>query len=158
MSQEIARLEASPVRRWFGILVIGAVGLGVIYVAFATPPASPLAKFVMPLLGAALVYQAYRNLQATQQALVLTEDGLWIEGGAQLFSLDNVQSVSRTAFAMKPSNGFSVKLNTPVPFGWSPGVYWCVGRSVGIGGATDPAQAKAMAEALSILLANRQAG
>lgn len=155
MSQEIARLDVSPVRRWAGALVLGAVGLGLVYTAITAPPASVFGRVLMPLLGCGIAYQAYRYLHATGQSLVVTNAGLWIEGGELLLPLDNIQSVNRATFALKPSNGFAITLKTPVPFRWSPGMYWCVGRKVGVGGATNPGQAKALAEILAAVIANK---
>lgn len=155
MSPEIARLDASPVRRWTGAIILGAVGLGLIYVAFAQPSESMLVRFAMPMLGGVLAYQAFRNLKATQQSLVVTQEGIWIAGGELLLSMDNISSVNRATFAMKPSNGFAITLFEPVATRWSPGMYWCVGRKVGIGGATNPSQAKAMSEVIAAMIAER---
>jgi len=50
---------------------------------------------------------------------------------------------------------YAVVLRSPARFKWVPGLYWRVGRRIGVGGATHPSQAKAMAELLASLLIDR---
>jgi hypothetical protein len=63
--------------------------------------------------------------------------------------------VERGAFAFKPSNGFLVRLDKPLGRGWAPGLWWRLGRLLGVGGVTSASQSKAMAEILSLELARR---
>ena len=65
------------------------------------------------------------------------------------------RSVDRGLFAFKPSNGFVVVLSQGGWRGWAPGLWWRLGRRLGVGGVTSAAQAKAMAEILSIEIARR---
>lgn len=155
MSEIIARLQIASGRRWAGVIVLGLIGAGLIYSGLAHPPASVLGRLAIFLLGILLILQAYWNLRVKSGALILREDGLWVEGGPQLAPLDNIETVQVSAFSIKPSNGFAVVLKNPVPFKWVPGLYWCVGRRIGVGGATNPSQGKAMAELLSTLIIER---
>ncbi len=157
MSDIIARLQISQGRRWAGVIVLGLIGVGLIYSGLVYPPATLLGRLAIFLLGSLLLLQAYWNLQVKSGALILKEDGLWVEGGAQLAALDNIETVQVSAFAIKPSNGFAVVLKQPVRSKWVPGLYWCVGRRIGVGGATNPSQSKAMAELLSTLIIEREA-
>ncbi len=156
MSEILARLQIAPVRRWFGVIILALIGVGLIYSGLVYPPAALLGRLAIFLLGFLIILQAYWNLQVRSGALVLKEDGLWVENGPQLAALDNIETVQVSAFSIKPSNGFAVVLRSPARLKWVPGLYWCVGRRIGVGGATHPAQAKAMAELLSTLIMDRE--
>ncbi len=156
MSEILARLQIAPVRRWFGVIILALIGVGLIYSGLVYPPAALLGRLAIFLLGFLMILQAYWNLQVRSGALVLKEDGLWVENGPQLAALDNIETVQVSAFSIKPSNGFAVVLRSPARLKWVPGLYWCVGRRIGVGGATHPAQAKAMAELLSTLIMDRE--
>jgi hypothetical protein len=54
---------------------------------------------------------------------------------------------------MKPSNGFTVVMETKQPRAWAPGLWWRVGRRVGVGGVTGASQTKFMAEQIALRLA-----
>ncbi|HAR51528.1 MAG TPA: hypothetical protein DCS45_06565, partial [Roseovarius nubinhibens] len=56
----------------------------------------------------------------------------------------------------KPSNGFIVILKEAQKPRWEPGMWWRLGRRVGIGGVTGAAEAKAMAEVISGQILARQ--
>lgn len=156
MSEILARLQIAPVRRWVGVTILALIGVGLIYSGLVYPPAALLGRLAIFLLGFLMILQAYWNLQVRSGALVLKEDGLWVENGPQLAALDNIETVQVSAFSIKPSNGFAVVLRSPARLKWVPGLYWCVGRRIGVGGATHPAQAKAMAELLSTLIMDRE--
>ena len=66
--------------------------------------------------------------------------------------MGNIASVDRGAFAFKPSNGFTVRLKSPAPRAWLPGLWWRLGRRVGVGGATPGKAARDMADVITILL------
>ncbi len=156
MSEILARLQIAPVRRWVGVTILALIGVGLIYSGLVYPSAALLGRLAIFLLGFLMILQAYWNLQVRSGALVLKEDGLWVENGPQLAALDNIETVQVSAFSIKPSNGFAVVLRSPARLKWVPGLYWCVGRRIGVGGATHPAQAKAMAELLSTLIMDRE--
>jgi hypothetical protein len=156
MSEIIARLQIAPFRRWAGGIVLALIGVGLIYSGLVYPPSTLLGRLAIFLLGSLVLLQAYWNLQVRSGSLILKEDGLWVEDGPQLAALDNIETVQVSAFSIKPSNGFAVVLRSPVRFKWVPGLYWCVGRRIGVGGATHPSQAKAMAELLSRLIMDRE--
>jgi hypothetical protein len=156
MSEIIARLQIAPFRRWAGVIVLALIGVGLIYSGLVYPPSTLLGRFAIFLLGSLVLLQAYWNLQVRSGSLTLKEDGLWVEDGPPQAGLDNIETVQVSAFSIKPSNGFAVVLRSPVRFKWVPGLYWCVGRRIGVGGATHPSQAKAMAELLSRLIMDRE--
>ena len=65
--------------------------------------------------------------------------------------------MDRGTFAFKPSNGFLLRTATKQPRLWKPGLYWRMGRRIGVGGITRAAEAKLMADVIAVRLAERQA-
>jgi len=80
---------------------------------------------------------------------------LFLEQGEILAQFDNIDAVDRSIMAFKPSNGFVVHLKNPQKRGWAPGIWWRVGRTLGIGGATSRDHARNMADTLNTMLAER---
>lgn len=158
MDDVIASLEPSLGRRWFGALSLGALGVVLILAAFVQPPEIWWLKLLTPLLGILFIWQAQWNLRVTATGLFLTRKGLFDGQGTLICALYNMREVDRGVFAFKPSNGFLVRLVEPEPKGWAPGLYWRLGKRLGIGGATHPAQNKAMAEAIEMLIMERVMG
>ncbi|MFN3937546.1 MAG: hypothetical protein ACK4KW_08190 [Gemmobacter sp.] len=153
----IARLSASAPRRVLGAGILLALGLVLVWIGVAHPPASvPLHGFVL-LIGAAALWLAVRLWQATAVALELTEHELREAGGRRLAALRDIASVSRGAFAFKPSNGFLIELRDPAPRAWAPGLWWRVGRRVGVGGVTGRHEGRFMAELIDQRLSDLRA-
>ena len=69
--------------------------------------------------------------------------------------IDEIERVERGMFAMKPSNGFLLRLKSRRQRSWQPGLWWALGRRVGIGGVTPGSQSKVMAQMLEALLVER---
>ncbi|MBJ3761814.1 hypothetical protein ILP92_03505 [Maribius pontilimi] len=152
--QPLTELRASPTRRFIGVFMIGALGVLLLWIA-VSQPASPLWRVVLGAGGIGVLWCGFELWRATGGAVVLKPEGLFTETDAPLAPLDQIETIERGAFAFKPSNGFSVKLKTRVPFGWAPGMWWRLGRRVGVGGVTSPGEAKAIAELLQVLMAER---
>ncbi len=152
-SQILARLDPSPIRRWIAILIVAGVGLTLIYLAASNPMGNFGTSLSVLGLGCGLLWVANFIRNGSSQAIVLTIDGLFLEQGQTLAEMSNIQSVDRSVMAFKPSNGFMVRLKTPGTRGWAPGIWWRVGRSLGIGGATSRDHARNMADTLNTILA-----
>lgn len=149
----LARLDPSPMRRWIAILIVAGVGLTLVFLAASNPMGSFATSLSVLALGCALLWVANFIRNGSSQAIVLTEDGLFLEQGETLAEMANIQSVDRSIMAFKPSNGFVVHLKSPGPRGWAPGIWWRVGRNLGIGGATSRDHARNMADTLTTMLA-----
>ncbi|MCP5073634.1 MAG: hypothetical protein GY947_10125 [Rhodobacteraceae bacterium] len=158
MSEVLARLEPSLGRRWFGVVVLTLVGVLLLYISFYRPPEALVGKIGLPLIALAFLWQAQWNLRVTKTGLVLTREGLFDGNGKQICALYNMMEVDRGVFAFKPSNGFLIRLYEAEPNAWAPGLYWRLGRRLGIGGATRAAQAKAMADILDVMILERSMG
>ncbi|TMV08034.1 hypothetical protein FGK63_11345 [Ruegeria sediminis] len=151
----LAVVEASTPRRWLGVGMLATVGLLSIYVALATPPAPGWQVFLI-VIGGLSLWLAQRLHQATAHRIELTEQELRSSTGEVIARVSEVEAMDRGVFAFKPSNGFLVRTREPGQRAWAPGLWWRVGRRVGIGGVTPAAQTKFMSETLAALIAERQ--
>jgi len=153
----LARLPASPGRRAFGVGMQAVLGAILLWTALAHPPEA--LGWLAFLLGAAALalYAAKAMWDATAVEIVLTRSGIYEAGGREIARLDNIASVDRGLFAFKPSNGFLLRLHAPVGRVWAPGLWWRMGRRVGVGGVTPGGQGRAMADIVSALLMEREA-
>ncbi len=147
-----ATVSASPGRRIFGCGVLMALGLLVIYVAFASPPDMGWLVFML-LFGIGALWLAEMVRRASALEIQLTETDLRDSTGQVLAHMDEIAGVERGPFAfLKPSNGFTLLLKSKKPRAWAPGLWWRLGRRVGIGGITSAGQAKFMAEQIAFRL------
>ncbi|WP_371055724.1 hypothetical protein [Rhodosalinus sp. K401] len=149
------RLAPSPGRRWFGLGVTYALGALLLYLALAAPPAPAWQVFLVLAAGAAL-WTGEKMRRATSGAVELTAQGLRDTDGTLIARLDEIEGLDRGMFAFKPSGGFLLRLAAPrSPRVWRPGLWWRTGRRVGVGGMTSRAEARAMADLISLRLAKR---
>ena len=149
----IATLAASPPRRWTGTVMLSLLGGLLIYVALSV--SFSLSQVVLILSGIGVLLAASRLFSATAQVIELTQNELRVRDGVILAKLEDITKVERGAFAFKPSNGFLVSTKTSGPRRWSPGMYWCFSSRIGVGGVTGAPQSKGMAEAIAVLIAER---
>lgn len=151
----LARLDASQPRRIIGVVVQIGLGCVLLSLALSFPREQMVLRLAMLILGALVFYGAYLLWRATAVGLVLTASGLRDDDGRLLAELADVREVSRGAFALKPSHGFSLVLHKRMGFAWVPGLWWRIGTRVGIGGVTPSQPSRYMAEMISGLIAER---
>lgn len=152
----ILRLAPSAGRRIFAVATLYLLGALLVWMAVAQPPAPGWAALLVVMALAALV-AGERLRRATALSLVLTQEGLGESGGRLLARWDDMVRVERGTFAFKPSNGFLIVLSSPGAPGWAPGLWWRVGRRIGVGGVTSRQAARFMAEQMALELAARDA-
>ena len=151
MSDEIlATVNASAPRRVLGVGMLAAVGAIVLYVAFSAPPSMAWLVFLL-VVGLGALWLAARMWQSTTHMIELTETELRCSDGSLIAMVADIEAIDRGFFAFKPSNGFMLRLAKPGVRAWLPGLWWRMGRRVGIGGVTPGSQSKAMAEILAAL-------
>lgn len=151
----LASASASVPRRWMGVGMLAILGGLLVYVALATPPQSAGWQGFLIALGLAALALGEKMRRATELSIRLTETGLYDSAGTQIAALDQIARVERGTFAFKPSNGFTLRLTQPAARRWQPGIWWRMGRRVGIGGVMPGAQTKIMAEMLQAMIAAR---
>ena len=153
--QELARIHAAPARRVVGVGSVGLLGVVLTWVALATPPAAPGWLAFLLLCGLGSLGLAPWLWRVTGRAIILTEDGLFEQGGPVIAQLDEIERVERSVFAFKPSGGFALKLRTPASRAWRPGLWWRSGRRVAVGGMTSGMQTRPVADILAFKVAQR---
>jgi hypothetical protein len=151
----LATIDPHPIRRVFTTGVVGMLGVMLIYVAAASPPADLAWLAFLVIFGAGSLYLAWRVWEATGVTLELTRTELREAGGRVLFALDEVESVDRSIFAFKPAGGFLVRLKSPTTRGrvYAPALWWRWHTRIAVGGATSGAQAKPVADLIKIIVA-----
>lgn len=156
MNEEIlAQVEASAPRRWIGVAMLAVLGAMLLWLALAQPPEGFGWRVFLLGVGALSIWVGMRMHQATSAVLILTASALRDSTGAVLAEVDQIEAIDRGAFAFKPSNGFMLKLSRKQPRRWMPGLWWRLGRRVGVGGVTPGSQTKAMAEIIQAMIAAR---
>jgi len=151
----LAIVGASPPRRVIGVGSVLVLGVTAICVALLRPPSNPGWIVFLLALGLGALWLTDRMRKATSHRLELTREALRSSTGEVLVNVADVEAIERGAFAFKPSNGFTLVLKNNAQTGpkrWEPGLWWRLGRRVGVGGVTPGHQAKAMAEILSALM------
>ena len=152
----LATLTPRGPRRWIGVFVQAALGGALCLLAFSMPSGNGVWVAVLVLLGAIALFGASRLLRATEGSIELTREELREASGRVLARMDNVRGVDKGAFAFKPSNGFLVILDSSDGTrAWVPGMWWKIGRFVGVGGVTPANEGKFMAEMIVAILAER---
>ncbi|WP_338548788.1 hypothetical protein [Roseovarius phycicola] len=151
-SEVLVVVRASPGRRVLGVGALALLGLLAVYVAMARPPGALLWQMFLVVIGGLALWMADAMRRATALAVELTREGLRTSDGEMIARLEDIDSLDRGIFAFKPSNGFLIKLKQKAPARWRPGLWWRMGKRVGIGGVTPGAQSRAMADIVTALI------
>ena len=150
----LAYVEASPLRRWLGITMLGSLGGLSIYIALAQPPELAWQAFLLAF-GLGSVWMAERMWRATHHRIELTREELRDTSGAVIAQVADITSMDRGFLAFKPSNGFLLRLSASQGRVWRPGLWWRMGRRVGVGGVAPGNQTRMMSDMLAMMLAER---
>jgi len=151
MADEVmAVIKPSLIRRFMAVALLLISGGLLIYWGFNDATVGVIWKIFLTGAGVGLLVLADKLRRATAESIELTEAGLRESSGRILCAYDNIEKVERSAMSFKPSNGLLVRLNTPLPLAWAPGLWWRYGRKIGIGGVTSARQAKAMADVIAL--------
>ncbi len=153
-NEVLAIIQVTEVRRIVGAAVLAGAGGGLVYVALGSVQA-PVWQITLALMGFGALWLAFRVWTARNLRIELTERGLADSDGVTIAPIEDIATLDRGFFAMKPSNGFVLCMKTPGTRAWRPGVWWRLGRRIGIGGITPPSQAKIMADILALKLSER---
>ncbi|MGX0876720.1 hypothetical protein ACSSV4_001402 [Roseovarius sp. MBR-154] len=149
-------LAASAGRRVIGVGSVAMLGLILLYLALVQSPTFGWQVFMVGF-GTLALWLAQRMWRATTLRLELSPSGLRCSDGRMVAEMDEIIGVDRGAFAFKPSNGFMLKLSRKGAFAWEPGLWWRIGRRVGVGGVTPNTPAKVMAELMQDRINRRSA-
>ena len=155
MSEALAYISPSVPRRVIGVGMLGGLGVLLVLLALFRPPESFLLRIFLIALGAGALALTDLLRRATGQMLILTETELREENGRVLAQVADIEAVDRGVFAFKSANGFNLKTRRPGGFVWAPGLWWRIGRRVGVGGVISKTEGRFMADTISALLSER---
>ena len=134
---------------------MSVLGVMLLSIALLRPPEIAWAVFLL-VLGAASLYLAFRMYEASTRVVELTRTELRDDTGRVIALVADIQNMDRGVFAFKPSNGFLLRTARPAgPRAWQPGMWWRLGRQVGIGGVMRASQSKFMSEMIAALILER---
>lgn len=150
----IAEVHPAPARLAFSLFVQYALALLVLYLAFAHPP-ELVFQIVLIVIALGFIYLAEQGRRVKGMVIYLSRQRLWDSKGREIAKLDQIKSVDRGALAFKPSNGFLLRLDSAPGHVWVPGLWWRLGRSIGVGGVTPAGATKFMGEMIATLLNER---
>jgi hypothetical protein len=150
----LATVTASGARRFLGMASLGALGLMLIYIAVVQTSALEFRLLVL-LLGAGVLWLADKMRRATGTRIELTATQLRDSDGTVIALVSEIADMDRGFFAFKPSNGFLLHTAEKAPTQWRPGLWWRVGRRIGVGGMTGAGQTKMMSEMIAVMVAQR---
>lgn len=153
-SEVLTSISASTPRRVLGVGVLASFGALILYMAGQGTPNLGWGAF-MVAMGLGALWLSMRMWQATKARIDLTAEGLISSDGTVIVTMDEIVGVERGVLAIKPSNGFVLRTKTAGPRHWQPGLWWRLGRRVGIGGVTPGSQSKTMSELIAVILAER---
>ncbi len=153
MSEVLLVVRASPARLAVGAILQGVLGALLLWIALAHPPAALGWRAFLLVGGGLVLWNAVSLWKSGQLTIELTSEVLRDSRGAVIARIDQIEKVSRGPFALKPARGFGLRLAAPAGNVWMPGIWWRVGRFVGVGGVTSAAETRIMAEMIEAMLA-----
>lgn len=147
----IAELYPSRIRYWIGITGVTSLGVFLIFLVFSQAANSYASQVLLGAFGFGACYTAHKMYKNGLHGILLTKDGLFDTKGTAICTIDQIKAVDRSFFALRPSNGFSLTLHEPLDRVWVPGLWWRLGKRVGVGGLTSYSAGKSMADILTLI-------
>ena len=152
MTDVILKIQPNSMRRIVSFIMLTLCAFVMISFAFTSTANSLVLRLVLICLGTAAIWQAQAGFRQSNAALILKREGLFDEYDTLICNLSNIAKVDRGWFSFKPSNGFLLHLHEPLSRKWVPGLYWRMGRRLGVGGSLSPAQTKEMSDKILLLM------
>jgi len=138
-----------------GIGSLGFLGFLVIYLSIVEQPALVWRLFLLAL-GVFVLVMTDKMRRATGSYIELTPLVLRDNDGTVIAHVEDIDGLDRGFFAFKPSNGFLMHTATKGSNEWRPGMWWRMGRRIGVGGMTPAHHTKQMSEIIAIMMAQRE--
>jgi len=155
-NEVLERITPNGPRRVFATGSLGILGALLIWIAASHPPSDLGFTALLLIIGAGSMWLSWALWQASSAVLELTREELREQGGRLIARIDNIEKVDRGFFAFKPAAGFRLALKERTSPVYAPGLWWRRGRMVMVGGVTSRAQSKAVADLISIRVAQKR--
>ncbi len=150
----ITELRISALRRVAGVVTFLALSVVLLWVSVQRPPILYL-QILMIAGGIGALFGARAVWRSGADAVVLTAAGLHDTQGTPIAPIEEIEAVDGGFFAFRPSNGFTVRLRTGASLQWRPGLWWRIGRRIGVGGMTPRQSGKLMSNLLGDMIKER---
>lgn len=154
----LAELRPSAPRRVIGVAMLGGLGVILLWFGLRYPTDPILWSVFLVVFGGLSIWLAWRMWEASERGLVLTSEELRDTSGRRLVALADVRAIDRGVFAVKPAGGFTIVTAKAESRAWEPGLWWRLGRRLGIGGVTHRHEGRYMAEVLVEIIEARKRG
>jgi hypothetical protein len=154
-NEVIAVVEAAPVRRAIGVGMLYLLGGLLLYLGLVQPTAGLGWQVFLIATAAGSLAMGEAMRRATALRIEMTREGLRDSAGRVLARTEDIRALDRGVFAFKPSNGFLLTTKSRQGRVWAPGLWWRIGRRIGVGGVTPAGQTKFMAEMIAVVLQER---
>ena len=139
-------LSVAPWRRAVALVTLAPIAVLLVRQAVGLP----LVGQALCLALAALLGWAVATLwRARTNALTWDGEVLSDRFGTLRIPRASIVAVDTGAISLRPSQGFTLHLDRPIPRGWSPGLWWSLGRTVGVGGLTERRETRALAQRIA---------
>jgi hypothetical protein len=152
----LAELRPSPPRRIIGVAMLGGLGVILLWFGLRFPTDPILWSVFLVAFGGLSIWLSWRMWEASARGLVLTREELRDTSGRRLVALADVRGIDRGVFAVKPAGGFTIVTANAEARAWEPGLWWRLGRRIGIGGVTHRHEGRYMAEVLVEIIEARK--
>ena len=145
-------LSVAPWRRAVALATLVPIAVLLIRQAVGLPV---VGQALCLALAVTFAWAATTLWRARANALVWDGEGLRDRFDTLRIPRATIVAVDTGAISLRPSQGFTLHLDRPVPRGWSPGLWWSLGRTVGVGGLTDRRETRALAQRIADEIAPR---
>lgn len=151
----IAEIRRPEALRWLVLIAMAALAALLFMGGIGAWARAPMTTFVMLPISGVLAWFAAALWRTRARAIRFDGETLTDDAGEVICTLDEIEEVNRGFILFKPTKGFVVTLKAARPWGWSPGLWWRLGRRIGVGGSTPGRGARDMADAITGALAMR---
>lgn len=145
----------TPLRRFIALGTLNGLGAVTLVMALSQS-AAVYGSGLLFVTGGLSLGMAEVIRRSTARGVELTRAALRETDGAIIAQTADVVRVDRGVMAIKPTNGFVFQTRAAERRNWRFGIWWRVGRHVGIGGMLPPPQTKVMADTLAALIQARE--
>ena len=148
----LAVVRPTLAHRMFGTGALSLLGLFLIWIMLTQSHGGTPWQVFLAATGTGALVLSMNMWRATGSAIELTREVLRTSDGEIIAKVADITSLDRGMFAIKPSNGFIIGLKSGSRSVWKLGLWWRLGRWVGVGGVTLGSQTRAMADVISTLM------
>lgn len=128
---------------------MGVLGFLLVWLGFRAGDGGLTVQALLVGLGVLVLSRLPQLRRSASKSIILTETRLIDSEDAVICEIGDIASVERGTFAFRPTNGFMIRIKTSSPFAWHPGMWWRIGKRLGVGGILNASQTKLMADMLS---------